>query len=786
MNFSLTPFKVTNSENYTASDWESDIGFAKDAHIDAFALNMAWKDKTNDASVEMAFAAANTKGFKLFFSFDYAGNGPWDKDVVTSMIQKYGSDSSYFQYNGRPFVSTFEGPGSADDWVTIKANTNCFFMPDWSSVGAKPAVQLASGVADGLFSWSAWPWGNQSMDTYTDASYIQYLEGKPYMMAISPWFYTNLPGYNKNWLWKGDSLWFDRWQELFGLDPMPEFVEIISWNDYGESHYIGPIHENAMAAFDIGKAPYNYVLDYPHDAWRDLLPFLIDLYKTGSASMGGDIATFWYRPNPVSSCSPGGTTLNTASQLQIEFEPADGLEDRVFVMALFADGNAAVSVNDQYVKWDSKPYNDDSGDGDVGAAIWFGSVPVTTGTPFINLFIHDSAMTAPRGLEITTTCDKGFNNYNAWVGSVGGLSPVGDIYGTTVKLADQVCIKGKGAYEFNELCDFTCSYGYCPVGACTCERMGVARHKPNATGTLGYPAAGRDANYMGLCSFACNYGYCPSGLCDTTEHPMPVPTVSDFLPPACVAGTGPSSVSGLCSYACSYGYCPINLCSCTRTGPLVQPPAQTAGPGMAGPGYSEIFDNLCDFTCSRGYCPSGICISKDSVSIANMNYRYDSSAARQCADSQKQVIELELQYAVEMAQVSATNLQQGSYLDNFFNAKNDAQFISDTSKTFERVASILTGNDPNFPVVLSCDQSKATKMCQEGYVAFMNNQEQKLTFCAPFFKSPNPASTLPQIWPTTDVLADSRVDLRKAARARSAALVHEATHTKYGMLDKPL
>jgi hypothetical protein len=68
----------------------------------------------------------------------------------------------------------------------------------------------------------------------------------------------------------------------------------------------------------------------------------------------------------------------------------------------------------------------------------------------------------------------------------------------------------------------------------------------------------------------------------------------------------------------------------------------------------------------------------------------------------------------------------------------------------------------------------------------MNNQEQKLTFCAPFFKSPNPASTLPQIWPTTDVLADSRVDLRKAARARSAALVHEATHTKYGMLDKPL
>jgi hypothetical protein len=30
-------------------------------------------------------------------------------------------------------VSTFKGPGSADDWVTINAETNCYFMPGWSS-----------------------------------------------------------------------------------------------------------------------------------------------------------------------------------------------------------------------------------------------------------------------------------------------------------------------------------------------------------------------------------------------------------------------------------------------------------------------------------------------------------------------------------------------------------------------------------------------------------------------------------------------------------------------------
>lgn len=39
---------------------------------------------------------------------------------------------------------------------------------------------------------------------------------------------------------------------------------------------------------------------------------------------------------------------------------------------------------------------------------------------------------------------------------------------------------------------------------------------------------------------------------------MPIPTVSDFLPPACIAGTGEGDSIGLCSYACGYGYCPIN------------------------------------------------------------------------------------------------------------------------------------------------------------------------------------------------------------------------------------
>jgi hypothetical protein len=94
-------------------------------------------------------------------------------------------------------ISTFEGPANTDDWTALKKELGCFFIPDWSSLGAKAAVDL--GVADGLFNWDAWAWGDQSMNTYVDASYVDYLNGAPYMMPASPWFYTNLPGYNKNW-----------------------------------------------------------------------------------------------------------------------------------------------------------------------------------------------------------------------------------------------------------------------------------------------------------------------------------------------------------------------------------------------------------------------------------------------------------------------------------------------------------------------------------------------------------------------------------------------------------
>ncbi|KAK3347613.1 glycosyl hydrolase family 71-domain-containing protein [Neurospora tetraspora] len=579
-------FMVGNAANYTSDDWKTDIHLAQQAQIDAFALNIAYKEANIESSLPTAFSAAAGMGFKLFFSFDYAGNGAWPKDEVDFMLEKYTALSAYFKYNGKYLVSTFEGPDSADDWIDLKNDRNVFFIPDWSSLGAKAALTRGGGVADGLFSWAAWPWGPQDMDTYTDASYLQYLNGKPYMMPISPWFFTNLPGYNKNWLWRGDSLWYDRWVQASynktnaDLIDNTQFVEIISWNDYGESDYIGPLYDKAMEAFTIGKGPSNFAKDMPHDGWRLFLPYVIGLFKTGTATITQEGLTAWYRLSPGAACASTGTTGNTASQLQIEFPPNEVVQNKIFFSALLTS-EATISVTVGGVQQAGASYIPFSG----------------TGAVVVTLSRNGATIAQVDGKAIESGCTSSL--YNAWVGSA---TVSGSVYASpSLSISKQACVNGTGVNNFAGLCGFACEYGYCPATACTCRQMGKAIEEPPTTGVIGYPIFGESANYSGLCAYNCNHGYCPSGAYGTTEVPLTIPDVSDFSPPACRAGTGTGALTA----------------SAARMGALIDAPAKVAITGKPIAGLEDY--GLCDFVCSHGYCPD-VCVGTGSGSSGNVYY----------------------------------------------------------------------------------------------------------------------------------------------------------------------
>lgn len=345
---STNTHQVGNTPNYDLTDWEDDIKLAQAAKIDAFVLNIASGDPNNDRSLDLAFKAANTLNFKLFFSFDYLAQGPWRKEDVIVLLKKFGPDPAYFKHDGkRPFASTFEGPGNANDWPAIKAATDAFFIPDWSSVNPAESVVLANGVIDGLFSFDAWPTGNTNMTTDTDRPFLDSLKkagNKAYMMPVAPWFFTNLPGLNKNWLWRGDELWDVRWAQVAELQP--DFVEILTWNDYGESHYIGPVKEKGTGLFKAFKAEVDYSRGMTHDGWRKLLPFYVEVYKTGKVrEVEEELVLAYYRPAPALACPSGGTTGNNKDFGEVEVPPEELVEDLVFFAALLnTDEGVTVTV----------------------------------------------------------------------------------------------------------------------------------------------------------------------------------------------------------------------------------------------------------------------------------------------------------------------------------------------------------------------------------------------------------------------------------------------------------
>ena len=126
----------------TPSDWQQQISQASAAGIAAFALNIA-KDSYTDTQLGYAYDAAADANFKMFISFDYQAaesqGGFQASDVVTT-INNYAGKPAQYKYNNQPLVSTFEGTANAGDWASIKQQTGCFFMPDYSSLGPQGAA----------------------------------------------------------------------------------------------------------------------------------------------------------------------------------------------------------------------------------------------------------------------------------------------------------------------------------------------------------------------------------------------------------------------------------------------------------------------------------------------------------------------------------------------------------------------------------------------------------------------------------------------------------------------
>lgn len=407
-------------------------------------------------------------------------------------------------------------------------------------------------------------------------------------------------------------------------------MEIITWNDYGESHYIAPLssqHEDDGAS--------KWVNDMPHDGWRDLAQPFIAAYKAGSKSVNEyikeDKIIYWYRPTPRTvNCDSTDNTMkagNNDSGNYFNGKPNgwEDMQDSVFVVSLLKSAGSIEVTSGKNIKTFNAPagassFKIDMGVGQQKFSLTRDSKQVFGGTS---------------RRDVTDTCPCGLYNFNAYVGTLPeGKSDPLDAAGLasfTVGLSVKTCSAAPSLGSGSPAPVTTVagggigsvSGGGNPTGA-----SGVATSVTTVTtlktttisdflpSTSGNPSVGPSGMPSGIPSGTPSVGSggSPSSIPASPSRTgsAAVPTSSDGAQ-GCNGGTNVADISpnmaGLCSFSCSRGYCPSEVCVCTSTG-IPETAPDTFPPGCPLEAENDSYKGLCKFSCMRGYCPPAACTTE--------------------------------------------------------------------------------------------------------------------------------------------------------------------------------
>lgn len=317
------------------SEANQDVQQAQAAGFDAFALDLLQVAQYSNITLDFMFTAADNAGFKLFFSLDMGGGNLAENDYRSWLgkVNQYVNRPSYYRVNGRPFLSTYQGgtlkfgQSSVDaGWQYIfqqtglTGNNKPYFVPNFADAPSYNTGSFWSSFPNlnGLFSWeTAWSspgsTGNVSNSINTSLTSQAHNAGRTYMMPWSSFQYKNIPnaGYYYR---KGELTFATRIQQI--IDTQPDYVELITWNDYGESHYIGVIHPEPLGAPGQDNVKV-YTNGFDHTPWQVMLPNLIYGMKVGAPNVQSIypsngvtlVGNAWYRTVLDSACSnpPSGS-----------------------------------------------------------------------------------------------------------------------------------------------------------------------------------------------------------------------------------------------------------------------------------------------------------------------------------------------------------------------------------------------------------------------------------------------------------------------------------------------
>ncbi|KAJ8066568.1 hypothetical protein OCU04_005620 [Sclerotinia nivalis] len=337
---------------------EQDIIDAIALGVDAFALNLAVTlDSTNSwatSTVASLFKYAQAHNFKLFFSFDMTGFTSPSQFIP--ILNTYVTNSAYYKYSSQPFVSTFNGGASNfkfgqdtvnDGWknelqaVMSASGHPIYFIPSFQDVAASSSLFTTEyPTLNGTFNWNSWPTytaGDVPVNTIDDVTYQNAAKaaGKGFMMGISPLQFKHIDT-TQNWYRRGEANLENRFDQILTLQP--DFIEFQTWNDAGESHYMGNSWPEPLVSNSTPEALSS--IAYDHTGYWQILQSFIAVWKSGARSTASMVptngkdaqGTFWHHTLlKDGDCSSDSLGLGKP-------EGVDGVEDSVTAVVLVAGG----------------------------------------------------------------------------------------------------------------------------------------------------------------------------------------------------------------------------------------------------------------------------------------------------------------------------------------------------------------------------------------------------------------------------------------------------------------
>jgi glycosyl hydrolase family 71 len=285
----------------TVAAYQREIREAQAAGIDGFALNVGdwsgpnWYYKTRVASIYNAAEQMGT-GFKLFFSIELTNTAD-----ILDMVTTYAPRTNSFRYQGKVVLSTY-GQNSVDWQHSVLAPLNAagigvsfvpFFWP--ASYAELPTYQDAvsilnmySNTVNGLFLFGAAGLPEQLAQCNSNYTAAMHASGKISMAGFTPNYwgcyqYSNGRRYAET---RGGEGTVVQWQSI--IKNQPDWVEIVTWNDFNESTYVSP-------TYTWQATPTRY----SHSGYLELSSHYITWYKTGQEpAIDRDGLFFFYRTHP--------------------------------------------------------------------------------------------------------------------------------------------------------------------------------------------------------------------------------------------------------------------------------------------------------------------------------------------------------------------------------------------------------------------------------------------------------------------------------------------------------